>query len=85
MTIVRRNQQLRQLAQDAHHSSIEAHGEPVEAVLAWEFITQVEELDEWIGKPIPRVFAAWYAAWGRDWKRTQAIATADAVGAEVSY
>lgn len=59
---------LRTMAREAHESAIEAHGHPVPVALAWEFITQANpDYDAWIGKEMPRVFAAQYAAWGRDW------------------
>ena len=73
MNVQRINEDLRQLARDAHESSIDAHGFPVDAIEAWEFITQTKERDEYIGKPMPRVFAAHYAAWGRDFQRAQAL------------
>lgn len=74
---------LYRMANDAHHSSIDAHGEPVAVELAWEFITQSDETyDAWVGKPMPRQFATQYAAWGRDWNRAQALAAATEFAAD---
>lgn len=75
MTLAARTAQLFKMAGEAHHSAIEAHGEPVPAQTAWEFITQCDDdYEPWIGEPMPRAFAAHYRAWARDWKRAQEIA-----------
>jgi hypothetical protein len=68
------NTELRRIAREAHESAIEAHGAPVPVALAWEFITQADPAyDAWIGKEIPRLFAAYYAAWGRDFARAKEL------------
>jgi len=66
MNITRKNAQLREMANEAHHSAIEAHGETVPAALAWEFITQANpDYEAWIGEPMPRIFKVHYSLWDR--------------------